>query len=116
MTAEVDRLCGLENYLRARILLVCDFRLGMGKEELSPPAVCCVIFQSLGNSLSGSLGPWLSGIHLHYLLARQSHPEPMLGVDSSVLVLGKGLTRTGGAGPLRFMPRAFFSRRIRSTS
>lgn len=41
--------------LRARILLVCGFRLGMGKEALLSPAVCCVIFQSLEYSPSE---PW----------------------------------------------------------
>lgn len=46
--------------LRAWTILVCDFRLGMGKEGLLPHAICCVIFWSLGIcSLSpGTLAFW----------------------------------------------------------
>lgn len=45
---------------RAWTILVCDFRLGMGKEGLLPHAICCVIFWSLGIcSLSpGTLAFW----------------------------------------------------------
>lgn len=42
--------------------------------------------------------------------------KAMLGGNSSMLVLGTGLTWIGGAGPLRFMPKAFFRRRILSKS
>lgn len=37
-----------DSLFKGKDILVCDFRLGMGKEELLSQAVCCVIFWSLG--------------------------------------------------------------------
>lgn len=112
MTAGVDKTVWL--YLRARILLVCDIRLGMGMEELFHQAVCCVIFQSLGYS---PFEPWDLGF-LESITVWLGSPtlKAMLGGNSSMLVLGTVLTWIGGAGPLRFMPKAFFRRSILSRS